>query len=107
MLRLAAAIFRAGRSVILDATFLAPLERLRVEHLAASLVAPIPPVWLEGDQSLLRARLVARTADPSDATVEVLDRQLGGDPGPVTWPRISAGAEFGAAARRLAAGRGG
>lgn len=107
MLMLAAAIFRAGRSVILDATFLAPEERLHVERLAASLGASMTPVWLEADPALLRARLAARTADSSDATLAVLDGQLASDPGPVTWPRISAGAEFGAAARRLAARPGG
>ncbi len=107
MLNLAAAIFRAGRSVILDATFLAPHERLHVERLAASLGAPVTPVWLEGDPALLRARLAARTADSSDATLAVLDGQLASDPAAVTWPRISASAEFGPAARRLAARPGG
>ncbi len=107
MLDLAAAVFRAGRSVILDATFLAPRERLRVEQLAASLGAPVTPVWLEGDQTLLRAHLAARIADSSDATLAVLESQLASDPGPVTWPRISANAEFEAAARRLAARPGG
>ena len=107
MLSLAAAVFRAGRSVILDATFLAPRERLHVERLAASLGAPLTPVWLEGDPALLRARLAARTADSSDATLAVLDRQLASKPGPVTWPSISASAEFGAVVRRLAARPGG
>jgi hypothetical protein len=101
MLDLAATIFRAGRSVILDATFLAPEERLRAESLASDLGAPLTPVWLEGDPALLRARLAARIADSSDATLAVLDRQLASDPRPVAWPRISASAEFGGAARRL------
>jgi predicted kinase len=107
MLKLAAAVFRAGRTVILDATFLAPSERLHVERLADNLGAPLTPVWLEGEVALLRARLAARTADSSDATLAVLDRQLASDPGPVTWPRISASAEFGAVVRRLAARPGG
>jgi aminoglycoside phosphotransferase family enzyme/predicted kinase len=107
VLKLGAAVFRAGRSVILDATFLAPRERLRVERLAASLGAPMTPVWMEGNPALLRARLAARTADSSDATLAVLDRQLASDPGTVTWPRISADAEFGAVVRRLAARPGG
>jgi uncharacterized protein len=104
MLNLAAAVFRAGRAVILDATFLAPRERLNLERLAAGLGAPVTAVWLEADQALLRARLAARIADSSDATLSGLDRQLASDPGPVTWPRISANADFGAAARRLTVG---
>ena len=102
MFRLAASVFRAGHSVVLDATFLAPQDRLGAEDLAASLGASISPVWLEGDREFLRARLAARTFDSSDATLEVLDRQLASDRGLVTWPRVSATAEFGATARRQA-----
>ncbi len=49
MLDLAAAIFRAGRAAIQDATFLEPpSERLRAERLAAQCLGAPFDVWLEG-----------------------------------------------------------
>ncbi len=39
------------------------------------------------------ARVAARTGDTSDATAEVVRRQLGDDLGAVTWHRIEASGE--------------
>ena len=48
-----------------------------------------PPV---ASQSADLLRLAARAGDASDATVAVLQRQLGNDPGPISWHRLGAAA---------------
>ncbi|HEY1447353.1 MAG TPA: AAA family ATPase [Caulobacteraceae bacterium] len=89
MFELAATIVCAGRSVVMDATFLAPETRIRADELATSLRVPFTPVWLSADPGALRARIAGRAADSSDAGVEVLERQLMRDLGPLTWPQVS------------------
>jgi hypothetical protein len=88
MFELAAVIVHAGRSVVMDATFLAPETRVRAERLATTLRVPFTPVWLSADPDALRARIAARETDASDAGVEVLDRQLTLDLGGLTWPQV-------------------
>jgi aminoglycoside phosphotransferase family enzyme/predicted kinase len=101
MFSLAATVIRAGRSVVLDATFLAPQVRQRAEKSADRLSVRFAPVWLEGEASELRARLAARTKDASDATPEVLERQLARDAGQLAWRRVSAQGDFAVAAREI------
>jgi predicted kinase len=101
MFSLAATIIRAGRSVVLDATFLAPQVRQQAEKLAERLSVPFAPVWLEGPTSELRSRLAARTKDASDATPEVLERQLARDVGQLAWRRVSAFEDFAVEARQI------
>jgi uncharacterized protein len=98
-------LLAAGRSVILDAAFLAPAERGGAAAVARASGAAFQGVWLEGDQALLRARLDARRGDASDADADVLGGQLARDLGPIEWRKIAAGADFVAAAETLAAGR--
>lgn len=95
----AAALLAAGRSVILDATFLDPAWRAAAGDLAARCGVDFRGVWLEAPADLLRARLEARTGDASDATTETLDQQVARSAGEVTWPRLQA--DLDAAARAL------
>ena len=53
--------------------------------------AQFAAVWLQAPMETLAARVAARTGDASDATVEVVDRQLGYDLGQMDWPRVDAG----------------
>ncbi len=87
----ARALIKAGRTVVLDATFTEPALRARAEALAAELDVPFYGVWLEAPADVLEARVGARVGDPSDATLEVLHDQIAGcNASAVTWARVDA-----------------
>lgn len=87
-------ILRAGHSVIIDATFLAGADREAAGKLAARLGVPFDGIWLNSDPATLERRISARTADASDADVDVLHAQLKRGAGPVTWSQIDASGEL-------------
>ncbi len=84
----ARALLSAGRSVILDATFLDPDFRVDVEHLGAEASVPFHGIWLDAPPAILKARIEARQNDASDATVAVLNSQIARQPGPAPWQVI-------------------
>jgi aminoglycoside phosphotransferase family enzyme/predicted kinase len=95
----AGAMLRAGRAVVLDATFIDETLRARAERLAADCGAPFHGAWLEAPQGVLEARVAARIGDASDATIEVLHDQLARlSLTKVSWTRIDATAEVAAQA---------
>jgi uncharacterized protein len=79
-----------GHSVVVDAVFARPEERTAFGQVAASLGIPFDGVWLDAAPDLLRSRVAARRGDASDATPEVVERQLGYDTGSIGWHRIAA-----------------
>ena len=81
----------AGVSVIADAVFDRPGEREAIEAIARQIAVPFTGLWLDAPAHTLAQRITARTHDASDATLEVLDRQMQQDPGVLTWHRIDAG----------------
>lgn len=81
----------AGHSVVLDAVFAQPEERAAAEELARRNRAHFAGVWLDAPAETLAARVAARSGDASDATAEVVAKQLGYDLGQLGWPRIEAG----------------
>ncbi len=81
-------LLAAGRSVILDATFLDPGHRAQTSELAGRLGVPFGAVWLEAPVDLLRARLAGRSGDASDATPETLELQVKRGQGPIEWRRL-------------------
>ncbi|WP_374571461.1 AAA family ATPase [Phenylobacterium sp.] len=90
----AARLLRAGRAVVLDATFLKPELRARAEALAVEAKVPFSGVLLEAPAEVLEARIGGRAGDASDATIEVLHGQIerlarDEPPGPA-WMRIDA-----------------
>ena len=86
----AADTLASGHSVIIDAVFAMSKERTAVETLAHRAAVPFIGLWLEGSAATLRARVAARTGDASDATPDVIGRQLRFDIGSVTWTRVDA-----------------
>lgn len=72
----AAAILRAGHSVVLDAVFLQEDERARADALAAELGVRFDGIWLEVDRAVAAARIDSRREDASDATPAVLAQQI-------------------------------
>ncbi|RUM95985.1 aminoglycoside phosphotransferase [Pseudaminobacter arsenicus] len=77
-------------SVIVDAVFDRPRDRVRIEQVAMDRHVPFLGVWLEVSPDVLWRRVDQRLGGPSDATVDVLSRQLQRDVGQVTWHRIEA-----------------
>ncbi len=80
LLELMRALAAAGEAVIVDATFLAAAERAEFQASAAAGGYDCIVVQCEVPRYLLEQRVVERLAsetDPSEATLEVLHRQLG------------------------------
>ncbi|MET0273013.1 MAG: AAA family ATPase [Phenylobacterium sp.] len=90
MIANARAMLDAGRAVVLDATFIDPVLRGRVEQLAKDAGVPFDGVWLDAPAEILAGRVEARTGDASDATVEVLREQIGRHTSEVAWERVDA-----------------
>jgi uncharacterized protein len=80
---------RAGHSVILDAVAADPAERNDFAGTATVAGAPFAGLWLEASPELLAARIESRRDDVSDATVDVLRRQLDMDIGQLDWPTLA------------------
>ncbi|WP_299020355.1 AAA family ATPase [uncultured Dietzia sp.] len=86
MLGRAAELLALGRSVVLDATWLDPRRRARAETVAADAHAELVEASCTAPREELVRRILDRAdagADPSEATVEVLDAQLADLP---PWP---------------------
>jgi predicted kinase len=83
---------RAGHAVIADAVFLDPAHRRGIEAAARAAGVRFDGIWLEAPLDVLRARIRARRADASDATVAVLEAAARVDPGPIAWHRVDAAA---------------
>ena len=86
LLARAARLLEHGRSVVLDATWLKPRRRAEAETVAADTHAELVEIACTAPRDELVRRITERArdgADPSEATVEVLDAQLS-DLGP--WP---------------------
>ena len=80
----------AGRAVIVDAVFVHERERHAVENLAKRRGVGFRGFWLEANPETLKARVVLRVGDASDATPDVIDAQLGYDLGNLVWTRVDA-----------------
>lgn len=84
----ARALLKAGRAVVLDASFIDPETRSRAEALALDAGVPFHAAWLEAPPEVLAARVATRTGDASDATVAILHEQLARGAGPMGWPGV-------------------
>jgi aminoglycoside phosphotransferase family enzyme/predicted kinase len=98
-------LLRAGRAVVLDATFLGPELRERAEAAARTAATPFHGLWLEAPASVLEARVAGRSGDASDADVAVLRAQLARDPGAMNWTVIDAAQPVEHAAKAWLEGR--
>jgi aminoglycoside phosphotransferase family enzyme/predicted kinase len=87
----ARAALEAGWPVVVDAAFLDPAERDDMEALARQCGAAFAGLWLEADEATLVARVSARTGDASDATADVVRKQLARGAGEIGWARIDGG----------------
>jgi aminoglycoside phosphotransferase family enzyme/predicted kinase len=87
MLERAGRALGAGHSVVLDAVFARPEERLAAEALGKRLAVPFRGQWLEVGKDVAKARVAARQGDASDATPAVIERQFGYELGEIGWER--------------------
>lgn len=90
LFREARALLDAGRAVVVDATFIQPELRGRVEALAKDAGVPFHGVWLQASPEVLAQRIEGREGDASDATVATLQMQLDRDVGPIDWIAVDA-----------------
>lgn len=87
---LAELILAEGGCVVADAVFDRPEDRDRIERTATGTNVPFAGFWLAADPSVLWRRVSERKGSPSDATIDILSRQLQRDAGPMTWRKIEA-----------------
>lgn len=83
-------ILRAGHSVIADAVYGLPEEREALAQVARRANAKFIGFWLTASEQILERRITARTNDASDATVDVLRKQLRNVIPPQDWIAIGA-----------------
>jgi len=83
LLELARALLGAGKTVIVDATFLDPARRAPFAALAQELAVRYRVLELTASPEVLKRRLRARRGDASDADVAVLESQL------ERWPSVT------------------
>ena len=86
----AGVVLAGGGSVVADAVFDNRSNRDLIEKAACDFGVSFTGVWLAADPDLLRRRVSDRTEGPSDATVDVLSRQLQRSIGEVDWTHIYA-----------------
>src|SRR5260370_39307032 len=86
----AATALDAGYAAVIDAVALREAERRAFADVAAAAGVPFTGLWLDAPPDTMWARISARTGDASDASAEVLYRQLQHDPGALDWHRIDA-----------------
>ncbi len=89
----AATLLRAGRTVIVDATFLDQTARSCIEGLTADLAVPFQGIWLDAPTAVLEQRVARRRNDASDADLDVLASQLERDIGSMSWAIFDASGE--------------
>lgn len=80
----------AGHSVIVDGVCASERERSSLADLARETGAAFQGFWLAAAPETLRRRVEGRVGDASDATVDVLERQLATIPKASEWAQIDA-----------------
>ncbi|MGX8012423.1 bifunctional aminoglycoside phosphotransferase/ATP-binding protein [Mesorhizobium sp. ORM8.1] len=83
-------ILAEGGSVVADAVFDRAEDRDRIERAAIDTNVSFAGFWLVADPLVLWHRVSERKGGPSDATVDILSRQLQRDAGALTWRKIEA-----------------
>jgi aminoglycoside phosphotransferase family enzyme/predicted kinase len=100
MTRQAGAALAAGHSVLLDAVHGSPASQQAVEAIAAAAGVPFQGFWLSAPLPVLEERIRARQGDASDATVEVVRRQVANGEAASAWTRLDAAAPLDRLARQ-------
>ncbi|MEO0751316.1 MAG: AAA family ATPase [Pseudomonadota bacterium] len=83
-------ILAAGRSVLLDATFLDIANRTAAQALADKMGVRMQAIWLEAPLPVLIDRVREHAGDASDADESVVQHQFEGYQAPAGWHIVSA-----------------
>lgn len=86
----ASLILSEGACVVADAVFDRAADRQRIERSASGSRVPFTGFWLEASPELLWQRVSDRKGGPSDATVDILSRQLQRDGKETNWLKLDA-----------------
>ena len=91
ILKRAQMALQARHSVIADAVYARDEERAAIEAVARAMGIPFQGLWLDAPPEILAGRVGARSGDASDATADIVRKQLEYDTGRIGWARIDAG----------------
>jgi aminoglycoside phosphotransferase family enzyme/predicted kinase len=86
----AAQVLHAGHAVVVDAVFVRPEDRAAIEAVARTAASPFVGLWLDVAAETLKRRVRERGPDASDATEQVVQRQVEELSGPIAWHRLDA-----------------
>src|SRR5690606_18738431 len=81
-------ILAGGGTVIANAVFDRLDDRAMIEEIATKNGISFQGVWLTAEADVLRRRVATRKGGPSDATVEILARQMDRMAGAVEWDSV-------------------
>ncbi len=87
-------VLAEGGCVVADAVFDRPSDRARIARAAADRHVPFVGIWLDASPDVLWHRVDQRRGGSSDATVDILSRQLQRNVGDVEWHRIDAAGDL-------------
>ncbi len=87
----AAHTLAAGHAAILDAVQSKPADRDAARAIAQAAGVRFDGIWLEAKPESLIKRVSGRTGDASDATAEVVRKQLAYETGPIDWTVVDTG----------------
>jgi aminoglycoside phosphotransferase family enzyme/predicted kinase len=91
-----------GQAVIADAVYGEAWQRAEIARAAERAGAAFKGCWLEAPPAILEERVAGRSGDASDATVEVLRRQLDTiDRAAIAWTPVDASGEAAATLEKL------
>ena len=90
MARRAEYLLSRGTSVVANAVFDRPADRAGIEQATVKVSIAFQGFWLVADRDVLRHRVEQRVGGSSDATVDVLSRQLEREIGGMHWHRVDA-----------------
>ena len=76
---------KMGYSVVFDAVFAKPEERLFIQQLARNLNIPFIGLWLDAPLEIRKQRVTQRINNVSDAGIDVLNKQMDINVGDIYW----------------------
>lgn len=86
---LSTTVIQNNHSAIADGVFAKVWERKAIGQCAKDAQIDFKGIWLEAPSNELIERVANRKNDPSDATIEVVKKQLQMQHGLITWPRLN------------------
>ncbi len=79
---------KTGHSVIVDAVHAQDSERKGIEEIAQNLGIPFTGLWLTTSRDKMMSRVTERRGDASDATPDIVEKQLKQSTGPISWHSV-------------------